>query len=332
MIVLDNSEWNRNGDFYPNRFEAQRDAALIIFEAKMRANVESAVGLATMAGSTPGVHITPTADKARFERILFDDAILSIAPGQELSQLARAMQVCQLVLKHRSNMNQQQRIVAFVGSPLVSATAVQDKSDANTQKEASAISNSKALQDELMKMAKGMRKNGIALDLIIFGQAAQPESLELAARLVETVNQGGNSHLLVVPTAAIPELSPSAISGSPVVQESSVAAVAPAVQSLKDALNGSAILGGRASVNEIEMGFDPETDPELAMAIRLSMEEHARSSGSGGAGGSSGAASGGDVVMADSSAATQTNEEDDEDEELRRAIAMSLEDQNQPSH
>jgi 26S proteasome regulatory subunit N10 len=34
VICLDNSEWNRNGDFAPSRFENQKDAANIICEAK----------------------------------------------------------------------------------------------------------------------------------------------------------------------------------------------------------------------------------------------------------------------------------------------------------
>jgi len=34
MLCLDNSEWNRNGDFPPSRFDAQQDAANIICNAK----------------------------------------------------------------------------------------------------------------------------------------------------------------------------------------------------------------------------------------------------------------------------------------------------------
>jgi len=34
MICMDNSEWNRNGDFAPSRWDSQVDAATIIAEAK----------------------------------------------------------------------------------------------------------------------------------------------------------------------------------------------------------------------------------------------------------------------------------------------------------
>ena len=56
------------------------------------------------------------------------------------------IQVAQLVLKHRQNKNQHQRIIFFVGSPL-------DVS-----------------QDDLVRLAKRLRKNNIAVDVcrIIF--------------------------------------------------------------------------------------------------------------------------------------------------------------------
>jgi len=47
---LDNSEWNRNADFAPSRWENQLDAANIICEAKTQQNPENTLGIMTMAG------------------------------------------------------------------------------------------------------------------------------------------------------------------------------------------------------------------------------------------------------------------------------------------
>jgi 26S proteasome regulatory complex, subunit RPN10/PSMD4 len=47
---VDNSEWARNGDFYPTRWEAQEEAANLIAQAKCDSNPESSVGLMMMAG------------------------------------------------------------------------------------------------------------------------------------------------------------------------------------------------------------------------------------------------------------------------------------------
>jgi len=46
----DNSEWMRNGDYVPNRLEAEKDAIRMVANVKTQQNVESTVGLITMAG------------------------------------------------------------------------------------------------------------------------------------------------------------------------------------------------------------------------------------------------------------------------------------------
>lgn len=51
MIIMDNSEWNRNGDFSGSRWESQQEATNIIIEAKIQQNPENTVGLMSMAGN-----------------------------------------------------------------------------------------------------------------------------------------------------------------------------------------------------------------------------------------------------------------------------------------
>lgn len=50
MIVIDNSEYMRNGDYPPTRYDAQADAVNIAFQTKTDSNPENSVGIMTMAG------------------------------------------------------------------------------------------------------------------------------------------------------------------------------------------------------------------------------------------------------------------------------------------
>lgn len=50
MMIIDNSEYMRNGDYTPSRFDAQADAVNIVFQIKTDSNPENAVGVMSMAG------------------------------------------------------------------------------------------------------------------------------------------------------------------------------------------------------------------------------------------------------------------------------------------
>lgn len=65
MIVVDNSESSRNGDYTPTRFEAQADAVSMIFSAITQGNPESSVGLMSMGGKGPEVLVTLTTDHGK---------------------------------------------------------------------------------------------------------------------------------------------------------------------------------------------------------------------------------------------------------------------------
>ena len=65
MIVVDNSESSRNGDYTPTRFEAQADAVNIIFQNVVQGNPESSVGLMSMGGKGPEVLVTLTTDQGK---------------------------------------------------------------------------------------------------------------------------------------------------------------------------------------------------------------------------------------------------------------------------
>ena len=50
MCSLDNSEWMRNGDYSPSRYDAQFDAVNMLASAHTRDSPENTVGVMSTAG------------------------------------------------------------------------------------------------------------------------------------------------------------------------------------------------------------------------------------------------------------------------------------------
>ena len=61
------------------------------------------------------------------------------------SNFLTSLQIAKLCLKHRSNKYQKQRVVAFIGSPIEESEA------------------------QLVKVAKGLRKSNVSVDIVNFG-------------------------------------------------------------------------------------------------------------------------------------------------------------------
>jgi len=109
-----------------------------------------------------------------------------------------------------------------------------------------------------VKLAKKMKKNNVSIDFVSFGELDEDVSKKLEA-FNENVKGGDGSHLVVIP---------------------------PGPYLLSDQLLASAILNGEGggpsgagaaegggSAENFEFGIDPSIDPELALALRMSMEE-----------------------------------------------------------
>ncbi len=62
---VDNSDWGRNGDFHPTRWDSLQETARLLCESKLSANRESTVGLMTMGGRRVNLLATPCADDGR---------------------------------------------------------------------------------------------------------------------------------------------------------------------------------------------------------------------------------------------------------------------------
>lgn len=226
MIIVDNSESSRNGDYTTTRWQSQVDAVSIIHNAKMRVNAQSAVGLMSMGGKGPEVLSTFTPE---FGAIL---AGLHRTKIHGTSHLSSTIQVAALALKHRMEKSQRQRIIVFSCSPI--------EEDEKT----------------LVKLAKKMKKNNVSIDVVAFGDLESDQTKKLEA-FVENVKSGDGSHLAIIPPG--PHLLSDQLQLTPILAG-------------EDAEVGG---GGGGEGEAGGFGFDDaaENDPELAFALRLSMED-----------------------------------------------------------
>lgn len=300
MVVIDNSDFTRNGDYIPSRWDSQSDAIQLVCNAKTNDHPENAVGLLTTAGDRIEVLLTPTQD---FGRMLAEISKIKLGGTTDL---LRGIQTAQLALKHRQNKNQKQRIIAFVGSPV-----------GNTEK-------------ELETLGKNLKKNNVSLDLVSYGEV--DENAAKLEKLLTAVNSSDTSHLVAVPVG--PKMLSDVLVSSPI---------------LSDGENAAAMGGGGGGENAgFEFGIDPNADPELALALRISMEEErarqqvteggapadpaaataadtaATPAAEGTAPAAAPAATPAPLPMATDAAVMEAMDMDDMDEELRQALLLSM--------
>ncbi|KAA1476731.1 hypothetical protein DENSPDRAFT_843796 [Dentipellis sp. KUC8613] len=296
MIVIDNSEYMRNGDYQPTRYDAQSDAVNTLFLAKIDSNPENTVGVMTMANKAPEVLVTHNKELGEIAKALHK---ASKQLGGSVT-IQTAIAVAQLALKHRQNKNLRQRIVVFVGSPL------EESADERV----------------LVHLAKRLKKNNVALDVIAFGDGIE-ESGEggrsVLRAFVEAANSGDNSHYLAIPTG--PHTLSDIINGSTL--------LAADRNIPEEAMGGApAAAGSSAGGANFEFGVDPSLDPELAMALRMSVEEETarQAAAAAAAAAANPPASTSTPAAAPSSTTPQpaaAGAPKDEDAELQEAIALS---------
>jgi 26S proteasome regulatory subunit N10 len=190
----------------------------------MQQNPENSVGVLCMAsvGKVAGakVLVSPTDDMGKILSSLHD------APVRGRVNFVESVQVAQLALKHRRNKNGSQRIILFVGSPL-------DADEAS-----------------LVKAGKQLKKNNIAVDIILLGSDGD-NAAKLRA-FVDAVNSNDNSNLVQIPAGVVPS---DALVSSRVIQSDAAA----------DQGGGD---GFPPAPREEFGGVDANLDPELAMALR----------------------------------------------------------------
>lgn len=183
MICVDNSDYTRNGDYAPTRFDEEINAVNLVGGAKTQQNPENSVGVLSTAGDRVEINLTPTSDPGR---IIAEISKIKI---QGMARLMRGIQTAQLALKHRQNKNQKQRIIAFIGSPIT-----------ETEK-------------ELETLGKLLKKNNVSIDLVSFGEVE--ENNAKLTKLLNAANSSDTSHLLEIGVG--PKLLSDVLLSSPVI-------------------------------------------------------------------------------------------------------------------
>lgn len=313
-----------NGDFVPSRLEEQEEAVRQYFLYKKRKHPDNTIGLMTMTGSL-GIKQQPSADAASkadavqprvpapmvLASLTGDQgkilrALHTLRPHASLpppppsmtgtsGRLARPMEsmlpyenvleslrIGQLALKHRQNPSQAQRLVLFISAGLAGLD------DA---------SNEEKWRSELQGVARSLKKNNVALDVVHFTHVAASPSHVFLDELVTAVNNVDNS---------------------------SIVHLLPEVGSLADRLLMLPLFGHGSQPDGIgapgfDFGVDPDLDPELALALKMSLEEEqARQQQQQGSSGANA------VETGPSQADDQPMVDQDLDPDLAAAIALSL--------
>lgn len=210
------------------------------------------------------------------------------------SDFINGLKVAKLALKNRPNKTQKQRIVLFVGSPL------------------------EMKEKTLVQLGTKFKKDNVAVDVINFGaENSLNDNVEKLEKFIAAVNSNDNSKLVNIPPG--PHILSDLVLTSPIMSDAPSSA------------GGSGAVGGGFEADS--GGVDPSMDPELAMALRISIEEErqrqerANKENAEAEGKTAGAP---EAETAETPAAVAASGDamvdDDEDEEamLAQAIAMSI--------
>jgi len=238
MMIMDNSLQSSNQDWKPDRFESQAESIRMLINKRTSMNHETTIGLITLCGTKgPELVIPLTSDAGKAYSL-----INKIKKCNPKGDILLSMKLAMLALKHRPNRNSQQRIICFIGSNIC------------------------ASYDNLLpykQMGKTLRKNGICLDVVVMNEHEINNPL-VKPMFTESQAPGGDKF------------------------SSYVEIYSNGKEYLSDIIKQNAIYKGEplkevdesqlAGMDEIDRqlimdGFDPEEDPELYMAMRLSIIE-----------------------------------------------------------
>ncbi|AAZ12828.1 proteasome regulatory non-ATP-ase subunit 10 [Trypanosoma equiperdum] len=277
FLCLDSSEFMRNGDQHPNRFFVVQEAATLLANAKTSANAENTVGFLTLGGNACTVFETLTSD---VDRVMSTMSKISISGKQ--CHFSKGLQIACLALSHRTNPRAEKRIVAFIGTPLGETDG------------------------ELEKLAKKLRKESVAVDVVSVGV---PSNVPRLTAFVERLSNNGNSRFLSVP------------------------AKVPLIDSLMSSAifmgEDSSVSGGGFNGSSAGFSVDPTMDPEMVLAIQMSLEEEERRQ-------AAAAALNSNAAESETVERTDINMDEEalslenmtEEEMLRRALLLSLQEAN----
>ena len=244
----------------------------------------------SMAGKSVELLVSPTLDRHK------SMVALNAVTMKGNINFIVSLQISMLALNHRMNKNGGQRIIVFVGSPLIDQPA------------------------DLLKLANLMKKNNVAIDVIMMGEGES--NTDILNEFVTQVSNNENSSLSVLR------------GGNENAKDEIAANVAFSLRQTGGG-GGNAEAGGAfgdtggagaGTDGANNFGVNDNEDPELAMVLRISAEEERAASEEQARKVMAESASAGTSANANANtSATAIGGDDDEiDEELLAAMALSM--------
>jgi len=290
-----------------------KTAVDLICTRKRESNVENSVGLISMKYSGPEISLHLTEER-RWNSAL---AKIELSHGRGSIDITESIRKARLALKHKRNSKQEKRIIVIVCSPITT--------DVKT----------------LMRTAKDLKKNGLSLDIICFGvpEGHETETVKNLRDMVAKCNKADSSHFVHLAEETHNNALQDVIVSSAIIQGFQQNIPVQAQQNQAPA--GAAPAGGE-HIEGMPEGIDPNTDPELYHAIRMSLEMARQQVENEAENPENADANGGDAEMQNAEAQApappqpaapvassggDTMDADDEDDELAAAIAMSMQEE-----
>lgn len=171
IIIIDTSDYMHNGDYSPSRQESQLECVHAIINGRLSRNPENVVGLLS-SGSKSQKIVSALSNK--HGEIL--KGIRSIQIGG-VSELKKTMYIAKLALDFRPEKYYDQRVIVFVGSPIV---------DMN--------------ENDVREIIEEYQKNGIKIDIISFGEVVEN------AQMLEMFPNAMGNDCVYVPIPAGPHI------------------------------------------------------------------------------------------------------------------------------
>ena len=161
----------------------------------------------------------------------FESNLISIEGN---SDVLKSIKVAQLSLKNRPNKAARQRIVVFIGHPL------------------------EGTEQDFEQVGMLLKRNNVSVDIVNF---AHPDNVSRLQTLVDAANQGQTEN----PTSHFMDVAPGC-------NITDVIITSPII--MPEDMGGAAAAGGAGADPSdplAALGIDPNMDPELAEAIRMSL-------------------------------------------------------------
>jgi len=156
VILIDNSSTSINGDFYPNRLDAQKLAAERLCQYYSRQSAKNQIGIGTMGSIDFGIAASLT---TRIDKI--SKTIAKISRGGQCS-FENGVKCAFLALHHRDPDLKERRVVVFIGS------------------------NHGLSRDTASKLSTLANREGAAVDIVAFGEAI--DEMDILSDFVSQIN------------------------------------------------------------------------------------------------------------------------------------------------